>query len=101
MSKLLKLKIIKICIIVFAFFYIGAVVTAFFDKTMQIFALEQEMKKNQEMEFETGKITGEVDKPMKNLKLNIIGDTTNFRNLRSTISNNVIEIGRASCRERV
>ena len=47
MSKLVKLKIIKICIIVFAFFYLGAVVTAFFDKTMQIFALEQEMKKNQ------------------------------------------------------
>ena len=92
MSKLVKLKIIKICIIVFAFFYLGAVVTAFFDKTMQIFALEQEMKKNQEMEFETGKITGEVDKPMRNLKLNIIGETTNFRNLRSTISNNAFSI---------
>ena len=63
MNKLVKLKAIKILIILFAFFYMSAIVSAFFNEVMQIFALEQEMKKQQEMEFETGKITGEVDLP--------------------------------------
>lgn len=92
MNKLIKLKIIKMLIILFAFFYVGAIISAFFNEVMQVFALEQEMKKQQEMEFETGKITGEVDLPMKNLKLNIIGDTANFQNLRAPIVNNTFTI---------
>ena len=92
MNKLVKLKVIKILIILFAFFYMSAIVSAFFNEVMQIFALEQEMKKQQEMEFETGKITGEVDLPMKNLRLNIIGDTTNFQDLRAPIINNTFTI---------